>query len=539
MGRVEITITDATRRTWGNRLDVIEKAIRGAFEKGDADDGAFRERVYRSAFAALDRALQANPQVTVEMAINRRKSLQEKITEIESEFIPLAAAKWQDEPVVVAEPAPLPAPTSAGPASSLPAPPVPIEPVDPPAAVANPAPPPAIEPASRPIAPAPSIDTDVSAAPAIRPEEEAAPAPPADGQETAPIVFVSASPPSDPAPTLDPLVAALEAPDPGVTVDPVGAPSGDDPGARPAPEILVGEQPQSPGRRGSEKRSADDAETISVDPDAAVVSERRRPFAAMFLAVTLVTAGAIGVWWAAETGLLKSAAERDTGVPNPSPSIDSEDFIPEDEVPVQEPVRPAETEALKDWITVFTPADASGVNAPSGTSAEVVQGEEGPVLRVRSGNADLAVLFDVGQGILEQMAGKHAIFDIVARAEEGKDTQISVTCNFGELGDCGASATPSAMSAASSCSRWSCPTPPPAPAARSRSIRTSPIRARPSTSSRSGSPSALSAGLRAAESGSIEHRGQRVQPVGLVRPACPSAGERSVESAWRRRTVRW
>ena len=39
--------------------------------------------------------------------------------------------------------------------------------------------------------------------------------------------------------------------------------------------------------------------------------------------------------------------------------------------------------------------------------------------------------------MLEQIAGKKAVFDIVARAEEGKETQISVDCNFGELGDCG------------------------------------------------------------------------------------------------------
>ncbi|MGO4842547.1 hypothetical protein AB4144_60790, partial [Rhizobiaceae sp. 2RAB30] len=43
----------------------------------------------------------------------------------------------------------------------------------------------------------------------------------------------------------------------------------------------------------------------------------------------------------------------------------------------------------------------------------------------------------VGQGVLEQLAGKRAVFDIVARAEEGKETQISVDCNFGELGGCG------------------------------------------------------------------------------------------------------
>jgi hypothetical protein len=56
---------------------------------------------------------------------------------------------------------------------------------------------------------------------------------------------------------------------------------------------------------------------------------------------------------------------------------------------------------------------------------------------MRSGASGAAVSFDVGQGILEQLAGKHAVFDIVARAEEGKDTQMSVDCDFGALGDCG------------------------------------------------------------------------------------------------------
>ena len=70
-------------------MDAIEKAIRNAFEKGDAEDRAFRERVYRSAFAALDRALQANPHLAPEVVERRRNDLQAKIIEIETEFIPL------------------------------------------------------------------------------------------------------------------------------------------------------------------------------------------------------------------------------------------------------------------------------------------------------------------------------------------------------------------------------------------------------------------------------------------------------------------
>ena len=82
---------------------MIEKAIRSAFEKGDAEDKSFREKVYRSAFAALDRALQQNPNVTVEVAIRRRKALQAQITEIESEFIAAAPPAAPVPPAVTLE----------------------------------------------------------------------------------------------------------------------------------------------------------------------------------------------------------------------------------------------------------------------------------------------------------------------------------------------------------------------------------------------------------------------------------------------------
>ena len=73
-------------------MDVIEKAIRSALEKGDADDRAYRERVYRSAFAALDRALAGNASISPEVAEKRRSDLQAKVTEIETEFIPAVPA---------------------------------------------------------------------------------------------------------------------------------------------------------------------------------------------------------------------------------------------------------------------------------------------------------------------------------------------------------------------------------------------------------------------------------------------------------------
>lgn len=392
-------------------MDVIEKAIRGAFEKGDAEDKAFREKVYRSAFAALDRALQANPNVTVETAIARRKSLQAKITEIESEFIP---ALPEIDPAIFdfsddnAEPPAVDLGTR--PASSAPA----IEPVVPPVVRVAEAAPTRVEPA------APTVDVSPPTAPAAAPVVEA---PAIEVNSTA------EAPPAQPA-GVSPRTEPSFAPEP--SVGPVAAEQGEDPTAFTAPDVasLDMDPPRQPP-------SEEETYEVSPDPDAAVVRERRRPYAAMFIAVTLFVAAAMGLWWAADTGLLKSPAERDTSVPNPPATTEAEDFIPEDEEPIQAPKKPGETDELKNWITVFSPEDASQVSAPTDTSAEVVEGDEGQVLRIRSGTSGSAILFDVGQGVLEQIAGKRAIFDIVARAEEGQETQISVSCNFGELGDCG------------------------------------------------------------------------------------------------------
>jgi hypothetical protein len=83
-------------------LDPIEKAIRAAFEKGDASDRAYRERVYRSAFSALDRAMQSNANITEAMMQRRRQEVSAKISEIESEFLPAVPSVEAVRPTVAA-----------------------------------------------------------------------------------------------------------------------------------------------------------------------------------------------------------------------------------------------------------------------------------------------------------------------------------------------------------------------------------------------------------------------------------------------------
>ena len=326
-------------------MDPIEKAIRNAFGKGNADDRAFREKVYRSAFAALDRALQANPGITVEVAIKRRKAMQARIAEIESEFLPAVAPQVQNG--------------EAAPAAEAPS----VE----------------VEPKSRKDAPA--------KAPAVRRD------PSIDGERD------NAAEPAGPHPA-QPVV-------PDIVFEP----------------ILAGSSPAEPAP------AAEDEVEVSPDRDERRAARRRLPYGAMLLGLLLLGAIGGGLWWGAKSGLLKAPAPVNGATPATEGGTPSEG--------VQGLATPGEADKARAWITVFTPSDPTQVSAPSDAKAEVMQDDTGSFLRVRSGASGSAVSFDVGQGVLEKLAGKHAVFDILARSEEGKETQMSLDCNFGEMGDCG------------------------------------------------------------------------------------------------------
>jgi hypothetical protein len=293
-------------------LDPIETAVRNAFKKGNPSDSAFRERVYRAAFAATERAIEANPGLTSEAAQSRRESVRTTIEQIESEFVP----------------------------ASL-----------------DPGPAPAVG----------QVASDMQA-PAVEAETRAARAAP----------YVE--------PRLDPAVERHE-----------------------------------------------DNGAISVD---AAEVERRRAnrrgggFLSRLLSVAVVLlVAAAGLWWLMSNGFLEAPPEiADVQVPT------------EEEAPAEgagdAPLLP-QVEDSRDWITIFTPDDPASVVASGDASAEVMEDDSGRFIRIRSGAGGAPVSFDVGQGVLERIAGGRAVFDIVARAEEGMPTEIAVECDFGALGDCG------------------------------------------------------------------------------------------------------
>lgn len=349
-------------------MDPIEKAIRNAFEKGNADDRAFREKVYRSAFAALDRALQANPSVTVETAINRRKAMQAKIAEIESEFLPAVerASPGLDTGAGV------PAIDVGGPGSG-----------------------------GGPSAPVPSVEGSGSGGGRVPSVE----VPSADASSVAPSVDVGQEGPRRAQPDLGPQQST----------------AADEAYSRVSPGIA--DIVPSPTLAGSPSPA-------EVSPDRDERRARRRFPTGAVAGVLLLALVAAGAWWAVQVGLLRLPAEIGS---RPAAGGDGSQASPAAESALP---RPGQADQ-RNWITVFVPSDPTHVNTPSDARAEAMQDDSGSFLRIRSGNSGSTISFDVGQGVLEQLAGKHAVFDIVARAEEGKDTQMSIDCNFGELGDCG------------------------------------------------------------------------------------------------------
>lgn len=103
----------------------------------------------------------------------------------------------------------------------------------------------------------------------------------------------------------------------------------------------------------------------------------------------------------------------------------------------QEPVKEGQVASESTWITIFDPADSTGVSVAGRATASVDGDQLEKFLRIKSpGEAD-DISFAVGQGVLEQLVGKNAVFDIIAKTQDGTSTQIAVSCDFGNLGDCG------------------------------------------------------------------------------------------------------
>lgn len=102
---------------------------------------------------------------------------------------------------------------------------------------------------------------------------------------------------------------------------------------------------------------------------------------------------------------------------------------------IMSPLRAGEDPEGRNWIDLYTPQDATRLAVKGRAQAQIMREGNRSFVRVESFATGDTVSFEVGAGLLGQLAGKTATFDIVARSDA--PTQISVSCDFGSLGDCG------------------------------------------------------------------------------------------------------
>lgn len=187
---------------------------------------------------------------------------------------------------------------------------------------------------------------------------------------------------------------------------------------------------------------ADEFPSIGRDDRAVAASRRRAPFAMMLSIVVLLALLGVGAWWVYSTGAFQSTRERDTSVPNPPLELQNESFDGSrnraDATPSSGPARIAAAGADDgNWVTLFKPSDPTTLTLVGDAAAAIDGDPFGQFARIVSPNSESAIGVDIPPGTLESLGGKTAQFSIVARADDDQETQMSVTCDLAEYGNCG------------------------------------------------------------------------------------------------------
>ena len=383
----------------------MEAAIRGALDKAGIPGAQARRRIYDSARSALDRSLERQGITDPERIDDHRHRLEVLIASIEAEWTPPSESA--------------PAPPAEAPAVESPhhaAPATPQEPVQP-APVRD-------EPAAwqRPV-----YDVPEALGPeALGPEHDVPVAPAAQSSKAA------ASPAgTDHAKAPEVAAVAPEARSAGAgrsDADLDFAPEAS--GLRASPAAKTAADHAQPGTAAKAEKPARKPKAPKQRKE-----KRRRPiFASIFSGAVMLSFLGIGIWWLIESGALKSAAERDTGVPNPPPSLSRDDFAGG---PQQ--LNPG-SGFSGEWSNVFTPG-RDGEPRPRGdASVDLIRdAEAGDALRIvsRTGDASGEVLIPLGPEVMQALAGRQSMLALTVRSASPEPTQVYVRCEFSVLGDCG------------------------------------------------------------------------------------------------------
>jgi hypothetical protein len=191
--------------------------------------------------------------------------------------------------------------------------------------------------------------------------------------------------------------------------------------------------PQTVAQRPDDRRTIPAA--LDIPAERAVRPRRRRGFfSRLFVFAVLVAAVGIGGWWVMTSGVLKSAAQRDTSVPNPPASVASEDFSGTATPQSFDP----QARFSDEWVEIFKPEQIAAVKPGSNATVEPVSVVSGPAVRITSRGAgeDGNVTIPVPPAILRELAGKSSTVAITMQSATDKPSQISVQCDFASLGDC-------------------------------------------------------------------------------------------------------
>ncbi|NYT30774.1 regulator [Rhizobium sp. WYCCWR 11128] len=175
---------------------------------------------------------------------------------------------------------------------------------------------------------------------------------------------------------------------------------------------------------------------------------RRKPrkfFSRLLVWCVLLAFIGIGAWWAHTSGLLMTAAERDTSVANPPASTQPEDFTGNDDSAgnagshTDQPVTiDPQNSFSADWIPLFKPEDADKIQSGPRARTEKITENDGPAVRLisESGAADGNISISVPPSVLQQLAGKSSTIALTLQSTTDEPTQITVECNFQTLGNC-------------------------------------------------------------------------------------------------------
>ncbi len=185
------------------------------------------------------------------------------------------------------------------------------------------------------------------------------------------------------------------------------------------------------------KPAAGAAQPADFRPERAAKPRRRRGrlFSFLLVVATLIAACGALAWWVQTSGLLEELRNGTDNSPSPT-TVSGEDFSGDD--PIK---RALDTQSrfTADWRAVFAPADTEKLSAGPAGRFEAVSTNEGPAVRVTSGNPerDGAVEIAVSPEILGEMGGKTSTISMALQAVGDKPVQVTVECDFGTMGGCG------------------------------------------------------------------------------------------------------